>query len=372
VTAVPDVLIIGAGIIGAAAAYYLTADGARVLLVDADVPGGGTTAGGMGHIVVMDDSPAQLALTTWSRELLLGLDAELPATCEVEHTGTLWLAEDDVQFAAARAKGDDLARHGIRAELLDAMALAALEPALRPGLAGALLVADDLVIYPPGLARWLLDEAVRRGARVLPRTRIATVQGRTATSTGGERFTADVIVNAAGAAASLLTDGLPIEPRKGHLVITDRYPRLCRHELVELGYLGSAHSLTDESSAFNLQPRRTGQLLIGSSRELVGWDASVNRRLLSIMLQRAVSFVPSLASMNAIRVWTAFRPATPDHLPVIGHAGAHLLVAAGHEGLGITTALGTGRIVADLVAARTPAIDAAPFSPQRFTQQATA
>ncbi len=120
-----------------------------------------------------------------------------------------------------------------------------------------------------------------------------------------------------------------------------------------------------------MQPRLTGQVLVGSARELVGWDASVNRSILARMLARAVAYMPALARLPALRVWTGFRPATPDNLPLIGpFESDRLWVAAGHEGLGITTALGTGRLLADLVAGREPAIDAAPYAPGRLLAEA--
>jgi glycine/D-amino acid oxidase-like deaminating enzyme len=136
---------------------------------------------------------------------------------------------------------------------------------------------------------------------------------------------------------------------------------------VELGYLASAHELAGESVAFNLQPRATGQLLVGSSRELVGWDAAVNPRVVRRMLRRACDFMPALADVSTLRTWTGFRPATPDKLPLVGRWDAvpGLWVAAGHEGRGITTALGTAQLLADLVAGRAPAIDPAPYAPSR-------
>ena len=126
--------------------------------------------------------------------------------------------------------------------------------------------------------------------------------------------------------------------------------------------------MTNESVAFNVQPRSTSQVLIGSSRELVGWDGSTNRLVLQQMLDRALQFMPALAGLSIVRTWTGFRPTTTDKLPLIGPwtATAGLWIAAGHEGLGITSALGTARLLADLVAGRTPPIDAAPYSPMRL------
>jgi D-hydroxyproline dehydrogenase subunit beta len=125
--------------------------------------------------------------------------------------------------------------------------------------------------------------------------------------------------------------------------------------------------MTSESVAFNVQPRSTGQVLIGSSRELVGWNAATNRDILRRMLERATNFMPGLADLSVIRCWTGFRPATPDKLPLIGAwepiPGAW--IAAGHEGLGITTSLATAQLLADLIAGRATQIDAAAFSPMR-------
>jgi glycine/D-amino acid oxidase-like deaminating enzyme len=174
------------------------------------------------------------------------------------------------------------------------------------------------------------------------------------------------VVNATGVHAARLTPGIPIpiQARKGHLLITDRYPGFVRHQLVELGYLKSAHSSTSESVAFNIQPRSTGQLLIGSSRQFGVDHASIDGRILSSMLSRAAHYMPEIVGLSAIRGWTGFRAATPDKLPVIGSCPGYrnVLIAAGHEGLGITTSLGTGRLLADHILGRAPAI---PFEPYR-------
>jgi glycine/D-amino acid oxidase-like deaminating enzyme len=257
----------------------------------------------------------------------------------------------------------------VGAELLDARGLATEEPALRPGLAGGLRVPGDGVVYPPALARWLLDGARRAGAEVREHVAVGRITPGTVDTSGG-RIECGAVINAAGADAPRLTPGLPIVPRKGHLVITERYPGRCRHQIVELGYLRSAHTMTAASVAFNVQPRATGQLLIGSSRELVGWEPAINQDILARMLRRATDFVPGLASLRAIRTWTGFRPATPDNLPLIGpwSPGSGLWIAAGHEGLGITTALGTGHLLSDLMLGRPPAIDPAPFDPGRALQ----
>jgi glycine/D-amino acid oxidase-like deaminating enzyme len=376
----PDAIVVGAGIVGAACALALAREGLSVLVLEGGFAGGGTTAAAMGHLVVMDDSEAQFALTSYSLRLWTELAAELPADCEDDPCGTLWLAGGAGEMEQLRASAGFYRARGVAAEVLDAAQLAAAEPNLRGGLEGALRVPGDRVLYPPNATRHLLARAAERGAELwegffASRLGSGFVEGH------GERISAPVVVNAAGAAAPGLTAGLPIVPRKGHLLITDRYPGFCRHQLVELGYLASAHrprrvpdpaegvdAPPPASVAFNVQPRATGQVLIGSSRELVGWDGSLNRGLERRMIARALEFLPRLAGAAVLRSWIGFRPATPDNLPLIGPwpDTPGLWIAAGHEGLGITTSLATARLLADLVAGRPPAIDPAPFAPARF------
>jgi glycine/D-amino acid oxidase-like deaminating enzyme len=363
-----DAVVVGAGIVGAACAAELAAEGLRTVIVEASIAGGGTTAAGMGHLVVMDDSEAQFALTRYSLELWNELALELPPAVEFDPCGTIWVATDDDEMAAARKKKDLYDAGGVRSELIDALAMEEAEPHLRKGLAGGLLVHGDSVIYPPCAVSYLLDQAISRGSAL--RTGVAAVEltGRGVRLADGSSIEAGLIVNAAGIWAPCLLPDLRIRRRKGHLAITDRYARLVRHQLVELGYLKSAHSETSDSVAFNIQPRVTGQLLIGSSRQFGVEDPGVDEWILARMLRRACSYMPGLESLRAIRAWTGFRPATPDNLPMIGPwpGRQNLYIAAGHEGLGITTALGTARILTDQILGRPSKIPITPYLPARL------
>ena len=363
---VPDVLVVGAGIVGAACADALTEAGLSVEVLESRFAGGGATAAAMGHLVVMDDSEAQFALTSLSRRLWVDMAPAIPRDCEDVETGTLWVAADEEEQSHVRKKAAFYRERGVAVEELSSEDLEREEPNLRPGLAGALLVPGDRVLYPVNAARWLLARAEERGAMRREGVEAVAIFGRRVETRQGT-LEAGAVVNACGAAAPLLTPGLPIAPRKGHLVITDRYPGFCRRQLVELGYLKSAHTPSPESVAFNLQPRATGQMLLGSSREFVGLDASINRRVRTRMLRRAFVYAPALAGLSAIRTWVGFRPSTPDNLPFIGPWGDSpgLFIAAGHEGLGITTATGTGRLIADAILGRSSPIDARPYSPSR-------
>jgi glycine/D-amino acid oxidase-like deaminating enzyme len=367
-TATADVVIVGGGIVGAACADVLSREGLAVTIVEAGVVGGGATAAGMGHVVVMDDSEAEFALTRYSWQLWRGLSPALPLEAEYQPCGTIWVAADEEELAAVRRKRQHYKERSVPAEALDAHSLAEAEPHLRPGLAGGLLVNDDSVVYAPCVTSWLVRQAQSRGAVLRAGARAVATTGENVTLSDGSALSAGFIVNAAGAWAPQLTTGLPIRPRKGHLAITDRYPGFVRHQLVELGYLKSAHGSAAESVAFNVQPRPTGQVLIGSSRQFGEESSKVDRPLLAKMIRRAVEYMPGLADLSVIRTWTGFRAATPDKLPLIGpHPVIHgLYLATGHEGLGITTSLGTARLLADQILDREPAIPLEPYLPARF------
>ncbi len=358
-----DVAIAGGGIVGAACAAECAAAGLKVVVVEPGPVGGGATAAGMGHVVVMDDSPAQIALTLLSRSMWIAMRPELPSDVEYLPCGTIWVAADEEEMAEVRRKQRVYQGVGVRAEVLSAGDLAKAEPHLRSGLAGGLLIPDDSVVYPPCAARYFLEKS----AATLVRQPAVELSGRGIKLRDGTFLPAGVTVNATGAWAPALTPGIQIRKRKGHLLITDRYPGFVRAELVELGNLKRAHSTTADSVAFNAQPRRTGQVLLGSSRQFGSEDRAIEPHMLRRMLQRAQEYMPEIGQLSAIRTWTGFRAATPDKLPLIGPCPSdpRLFLATGHEGLGITTSLATGRLIADQIAGRTPPIPVEPYLPAR-------
>ena len=369
----PDVLVVGAGIIGAACADALAARGLRVTVVERDAVGSGATAAGMGHLVAMDDSAAELALSAHSLELWNELVAGEPQRHEYARCGTIWVAADDEELAAAQAKGLAMQAHGLECRLLDAPALYALEPQLRPGLAGGLLVRGDGLVYPPKSARLMLDRAKARGATLASGEVVALEEGAVRLA-DGTRMAAGQVVLAAGTRCLALAPELPLRPKKGHVMITDRYPGFIRHQLVELGYIKSAHASDGDSVAFNLQPRPTGQVLVGSSRQFDTMDLAAEPRMMARMLKRAVEFAPALAGLNILRCWTGLRAASPDGLPLIGPdpSRRNVWLATGHEGLGITTSLATAELLAAQMAGGQAAIDAQPYLPSRFGGQGRA
>lgn len=367
-----DVVIIGAGIVGSACAVECVREGLSVAIVEAGIIGGGATAAGMGHLVVMDDSEAQFALTRYSQQLWDQISDELPREVEHDACGTIWVAVDDEEMAEVRRKEKFYAERGVKTEILDAQSLAEAEPNLRSGLVGGLRVPGDSVIYPPCAAQFFVDQAVTKGAAVFLGSAVEKIDADGVRLRDGSSISAGLVVNSAGSASPALTPGLEVKKRKGHLVITDRYPNFVRHQLVELGYLKSAHSLTAESVAFNIQPRKTGQLLIGSSRQFGVDDSHVDNSILMRMLERAVEYLPGLGKLSSLRTWTGFRAATPDKLPLIGPHAEHerLYLATGHEGLGITTSLATAKLLVAQIMKRESAIPVTSYLPARIAQEA--
>ncbi len=366
-----DVAIVGAGIVGAACACECARRGLRVVIVDRDTTGAGATAAGMGHIVAMDDSEAQFALTRYSQRLWQELRPELPDDVEYEQCGTVWVAADDEEMQEVERKRGYYGERGVAADVLDEKRLRTLEPNLRSGMMGGLLVPEDGVLYPPCAARFLTESAQARGTRLLFGVSVGNIGDGRVTLADGSEIRAEFVVNAAGASAPDLTPGLAIRKRKGHLVITERYPGFLHHQLVELGYLKSAHSVSSDSVAFNVQPRRTGQLLIGSSRQYGAEHKEAEHHMLVRMLQRAQEYMPGLGQMMAVRVWTGFRAATPDKLPLIGPwpSDKSVWLATGHEGLGITTSLGTARLLVDQLLGAKSEIPVEPYLPSRSVQE---
>ena len=360
-----DIVIIGAGIVGAACAYRLSQEGFSVAVVDGGSPACGSTSAAMGHIVVMDDNEAEFALTNYSNSLWHQLSEKLPASAEYEPCGTVWVAADEDEMQEVYRKRDFYRERGVASEVLDQKSLRAAEPNLAEHLIVGLLVKGDSVVYQPVATEYLLENS---GAVIFLGKKVVKINETGVRLEDSSFISAEKIVVAAGAWSTDLVKDLKIRKKKGHLIITERYPNFVKHQLIELGYLKSAHSSENDSVAFNVQPRATEQVLIGSSRQFDVEDKAIDYNLLRQMTNRAFEYMPGLKELSAVRVWTGFRPATPDNLPYIGQHGKleNVFLACGHEGLGITTSLGTAELLTDELLGRESRIDRKPYSPKRM------
>ncbi len=363
-----DAIIVGGGIIGSSCAMHLAESDLSVLLIEAKEIGSGTSAAGMGHIVVLDDSEEQFVLSSYSRKLWKELSCKLPEDVQWKQFGTIWVAADDEEMQIVKEKHAFYTERGIKTEVLDKKALAEAEPNLREDLVGGLLVCDDAVIYPQCASLYFANRAKENNGSVLINSKVKEINTDGTVLLGdGRKFSGGIIVNAAGCDSVDLSKNCGVFKRKGHLVVTDSYPGLIRHQVIELGYLKSAHVITSDSVAFNIQPRISGKMLIGSSRQSNADDSRIDHVVLAKMLDRAFDYIPRLRHIWAVRTWCGFRPATPDKLPLIGPSpdSEKIWFATGHEGLGITTSTGTGRLLADMVLGKQPEIPCEPYLPNR-------
>jgi glycine/D-amino acid oxidase-like deaminating enzyme len=375
--AAAEVVVIGAGLVGAACAHALASAGRGVCVVDRAGPIAGTTAGGEGNILVSDKVPgpeARLALR--SAQLWQELADRAAGRFEFERKGGLVVAHDDEQLAAlgtlAQAQRDD----GVDADFLDRPGLRAAEPHISPGLPGGVFYPQDGQVQPMLAASWLLAEASRLGARLTWGADVLAGEGEgriSAVQTSRGRIAAGAVVNAAGPWSGLVAERLggrlPIRPRRGHVLVTEPLPPLIRHKVYESDYVTTVMSDSDDvACSAVVEGTRAGTVLIGSSREFAGFDRRPSLRVMAAMSARATAIFPFLAGVRVLRSYVGFRPASPDHLPLIGPdtAVSGLYHASGHEGAGIGLATGTAELVTALLAGSTPPVDPAPFAPARL------
>jgi glycine/D-amino acid oxidase-like deaminating enzyme len=371
-----DVVVVGAGIVGAACAYYLARAGAGVTVLEQGALAGGTSSAGEGNILVSDKPPGpELDLALWSRGLWEEIGADLGADAiELEPKGGLIVAVTGPDLAALAAQVEDLRGAGAAVAGVAAGELARYEPRLAAGLAGGAYFPQDAQVQPMlATAHLLRGLDLRCGVAV---RRVET--GPTGTVVGvrtgdGTLVAAPTVVNATGVAGGDLAGvRLPVEPRRGFILVTEPLPgdpRPIRHKVYTTGYAGAvASDDTGLQSAAVIEGTRAGTVLIGSSRERCGFDSSYPLPVLRRLARQAVALFPFLAAVRVLRAFHGYRPFTPDHLPVIGPDPRlpGLWHAFGHEGAGIGLAPATGALLTALVTGGPPRLDPAPFSPGRF------
>jgi len=369
-----DIVVIGSGVVGASCAYELALAGRRVLVLDRGGLAAGTTASGEGNILVSDKPPgAELDLARASVRRWADYAAQLSEGFEYEPKGGVVVATDD----ASRAPLTDLvSRHrdvGLAAELLDGDGLRTLEPHLAPDLTLGAHYPDDAQVQPVLASSALLADARRLGAEVRGHCEVLGFahdrDGRvSAVRTAQGTFGADAVVNAAGpwatALARLAGSDLPVRPRRGHLLVTVPVGPLVHHKVYEAGYVDTLTADTDEAQVSAVvESTPSGTILLGSSRELVGFDTTVDREVVRRIAARARRLFPVLADVDLLRVYTGLRPWVPDHLPIIGEDPAvrGLWHATGHEGAGIGLAPATGQLIRAGITDTPPPVDPLPF-----------
>ncbi|WP_438484449.1 NAD(P)/FAD-dependent oxidoreductase [Streptomyces sp. S186] len=377
-----DVVVIGAGVVGAACAYYAARSGLRVAVLDRGPVAGGTTGAGEGNLLVSDKEPGpELELARVSAALWRTLSEELPPDIEYEPKGGLVVASDEAGMAALRDFASGQRGAGVTAEEVPADRLPDLEPHLAAGLAGGFHYPQDAQVMPALAAAHLLRAGgeqvrLRLGAEVTGLLTGASGEIRGVRTTAGELH-APYVVNAAGTwggeIARLARVALPVRPRRGFVLVTEPLPRVVRRKVYAADYVAdvASGSAALQTSAV-VEGTPAGPVLIGASRERVGYDRTLSPEALRRLAVQATALFPVLAGVRAMRTYVGFRPYLPDHLPAIGPDPRvpGLLHACGHEGAGIGLAPATGLAVARSLTGGEPPLDLTPFRPERFSPAA--
>lgn len=380
-----DIVVIGGGAIGTAVACYLARDGLDVMLVERGEYAWGSSRRCDGHVATYDSPPGY-----FSRFCKLGLDlfAEiaplLPCDIEFEPEGIGLLVDDERDLETVMQTYEGKKAEGSDVVFWDREELRHQEPNIADGMVGCLNFMGDAKLNPMHLAFGLAELAASHGARTRTRTGvtgIAVTNGRVqAVETDRGRVATDKVVLAAGVWTPLLGSmiGLrvPIRPRQGQILVTERLSGLASKNYAEYGYLlakggktrtGVTPAMEQFGVAMVLEPSAAGTVLFGSSRRYVGMNLEPHPEVLQAMAQRAMHFFPAVADARIIRAYAGVRPASPDGKPIISPTHIRgVYVASGHEGNGIGLSLVTGKLVSQLVRGETPDIDMAPLHLDRF------
>ncbi|MBD3763826.1 MAG: FAD-dependent oxidoreductase [Rhodobacterales bacterium] len=410
----PDMIVVGAGVVGLSAALALQARGLSVTVLDREGPAAGASAGNAGAFAFTDIlplaspgilrkapmwlldplgplsvppayalriapwmvrfwracSPARVAQSTAAQTALMDLSRDelepfLAATgtlAMLRRDGNLQVYDSDAEFRAALPGWQARADHGIDFHHLDRAGMDALQPGLAPRFVrGTFTPGWYSIADPRDYTLALADRLRARGGRI-DRAQVTalapTAEGVAVTLADGAPRRAARVVLAAGAhshrIARSLGDRIPLETERGY------------NTTLPPDALDLRTQITFGGHGFVVTRLSTG-IRVGGAVELGGLSLPPNFARAEAMLKKAQAFLPGLRPTGGVQ-WMGFRPSLPDSLPAIGPARAtpRVTYAFGHGHLGLTQSAGTARLVADLVAGAPPAIDLTPFSPQRF------
>ena len=372
----PDAIVIGAGIVGASSALSLTNAGLKVLVIDRGAVSSGTTGAGEGNILVSDKDPGpELALALHSRNLWFEMQDDVGDSFELEAKGGVVVARRD--DGPLMKLASEQSQHGVMIEKCNQSRLHELEPYLHPDISSGVFYPQDAQCQPMLAAAHVIRTVVQRGGEFISQAKVTRINVENGAVTGIETtrgtFNAPIIVNAtgtwAGELAELAGSHLPIAPRKGFILVTEPTKKYNFHKVYDSDYVANvASSDADLQTSTVVEGTRSGTILIGASRERVGFDGAMNYEILRTLAAQATSLFPVLRDVQLLRAYRGFRPYAPDHLPVIGQDAKvkGLWHSAGHEGAGIGLAPGSAALITDAILGRDSFMDAAAFSPARF------
>ena len=370
-----QIVVVGAGVVGAACAVALAKDGHAVTVLERDAPAAGTTGASGGFLCTISKRPGPLlALAQASLRLTSEWIEETREDVGYRVGGALLLARDAGEMGGLLRQAHQLQAAGVGTELLDERALRELEPGLHPSLPGGLFAPGDAQVEPRRLCEGFMGLAGRYGAQIRTGASITGVECEgnrvAAVSTRDHRYPCDAVVLATGWQAPELAAAagvrISIRPRRGCLLYTAPRAPLVRTALLGADYLAAKHQPAETTVSFSLQQHPDGTLVLGGSRDFseVRHDTGTVREAIR---QLAQQYVPALGGVDFQRTSVGFRPWTPDGLPLIGRTYVpNLYLATGHEGDGVSLAAITAQIIADQISGRVSELPIDAVSPLRL------
>ena len=370
-----EVVIIGAGIVGAMCAYYVNRAGLKAIVIDRGTVASGTTGAGEGNIMVSDKSPGpELELALKSRDMWFEVAQDLGNEFELVAKGGLAVSRGDASSLFELSNSQSVA--GVQTKRVGASEIQELEPFISKAIQNGVHYPQDAQCQPMLAAAHILRQLQRRGLEFIGHQEVLKIERKSenlTVRTSTLEIQSDFVVNAAGTwageIARLAGSELPIMPRRGFILVTAPLPKYVNHKVYDSDYVDNvASSDADLQTSTVIEGTQSGTILIGASRERVGFDKSISVSVIQRLARQATSLFPILASAQLLRVYNGFRPYSPDHLPVIGADSLipGLYHCAGHEGAGIGLSAGSGKVIAQLIKNETPIVNPEPFSPARF------
>jgi D-hydroxyproline dehydrogenase subunit beta len=374
----PDAIVIGAGVVGACSALALTNAGLKVLVIDRGPVASGTTGAGEGNILVSDKEPSpELTLALRSRDAWFELNTDIGGGFELEAKGGIVVSRNEKGIADLKKLAALQRADGIDAQEVDGRALLKLEPHLSSSVEFGVLYPQDAQCQPMLAAAQIMRAVRKRGGVFVQGENVVSIDSINGAviglTTDKSKYSSPIVINAtgtwAGEVAKLAGSDLPIMPRRGFILVTAPAPKMVHHKVYDADYVANvASGDADLQSSAVVEGTASGTILIGASRERVGFKNDLDVSILRQLARQAISLFPALENIQLLRAYRGFRPYAPDHLPVIGEDAKvkGLWHAAGHEGAGIGLAPATGELISKLITGNKPFMDATPFSPARF------
>lgn len=378
----PDAIVIGAGLVGACSALSLVNAGLRVLVLDRGPVASGTTGAGEGNILVSDKEPsAELTLALRSRDAWFEINTDIGGGFELEDKGGVVVSRSEKGIADLKKLSALQAQNGIAVVELDAKGVKEIEPYISDSVEYAVLYPQDAQCQPMLAAAQIMRAVKKRGGAFIQGENVKSINVKSGKvvglSTEKNTYTCPIIINAtgtwAGEIAKMAGSYLPIMPRRGFILVTAPAPKIIHHKVYDADYVANvASSDADLQSSAVVEGTESGTILIGASRERVGFKSDLDVAVLRQLARQAISLFPILSNIALLRAYRGFRPYAPDHLPVIGEDAnvKGLWHAAGHEGAGIGLAPATGELITAQITSTKTFMDPTPFSPKRFKEAA--